>query len=107
MQHITDLDLLNPLRAFVDYDPHPMVIDRSLSDHITSTTFEFGSIPKRERIDSEDFLLTFSNRESREVELFTVDSNGNRMCVAEEPRPRRKSSIVLIPDPTLLELEVD
>ena len=105
MQHINDLDLLNHLRAFADYDANPMVVDTSLP-YQGSLNFDFGSIQRRERIDSEDFQLAFASKGANEFEFFTLDSFGGRFGTGEELRPRRKSSIILMPDPTLIELEV-
>jgi hypothetical protein len=106
MQHTKDLDLLHPLRVSVDYNPRSLLDDSPIADHV-SRSFELEFFQNRERIDSEDFMISFSGREFLEADLFPKDCEMNRLNVADEKMARRKSSMMVVSDPTLLELEVD
>lgn len=105
MNQIPELDTPNPFCSFPDSD-------FSLFCHDTLTQLPdyplhcFPMTQRRERIDSEDFNLPKNSKAFRELDLFQQDQPISRIDQPEECVPRKKSSSLLVTDPTLIELEV-
>lgn len=105
MHQIPDLDSLNPFKAQLESENIYFPVEKNIVQTTYATVdFYFGQ--RRERIDSEDFTLPIVSKTLMEADFFQQEMTNLKQSQSEELRPRRKSSIILVADPTLVELEV-
>lgn len=106
MDRIPDLDGSELIKALIE-EELPCILEESAMVPANFAPSDCSFFQKRERIDSEDFVLPrTTNKRAKDNEAFPVDANNQKAPQAEESRSRRKSSVLPNTDPTLLELEV-
>lgn len=102
MNHTSDFDNLNS-RSLFDTDLGGFFREKTLQQ-VGFAQNDFPFAQRRERIDSEDFVLPLNSSVRKDTDFFVAEFHAPKITVAEEAHMRRKSSIVA--DSTLLELEV-
>lgn len=106
MNQSSDFDNLDP-KSFLDGDFIALFEDRPLL-HAVFSSPDFAFVQRRERIDSEDFTLPpgIASQPRRELDLFVSELQIVRVPATDEKPPRKRSSVPVSPEPTLLRLEV-
>ena len=102
MNHTSDFDNLNS-RSLFDTDLGGLFRDKTLQ-HASFAQNDFPFAQRRERIDSEDFVLPPSLSVRKDTDFFVAEFQVPKVTAADEGHTRRKSSTVA--DSNLLELEV-
>ncbi len=105
MHLIPELDSSNPFKALHETEALEFQTEKGMS-FVKHTTIDFAFGHRRERIDSEDFTFPIASKSKEDSEYFQQELVHLKQSQFEEVRPRRKSSVIQITDPTLLQLEV-
>lgn len=102
MNQTSDFDNLNTKSLF---DTELTSLFREKPTHqVLFAQSDFLYAQKRERIDSEDFVLPITLSHKKDTDFFVADFHPPKISVNEEPPVRRKSSTAI--DSNLLEFEV-
>lgn len=102
MNQTADFDNLNSKSLF-DTDLGSLFREKTI--HQTQFVHpDFLYAQKRERIDSEDFVLPVAFSHKKDTDFFVADFHAPKITILEESPVRRKSSTGI--DSNLLELEV-
>ena len=106
MNQSSDFDNLDP-KSFLEGEFIALFEDRPVL-HAVFSAPDFAFIQRRERIDSEDFSLPPNNSSQarRELDLFVSELQIVRVPATDEKPARKRSSVPVSPEPTLLRLEV-
>ena len=108
MNQIPELESLNPFRLF--FAAEPELPSFKTSPDISQTPEahrDFCFIPRRERIDSEDFTLPVPSKTRREPDFAFVEAPApSHSYPSTDPLPRRKASGASAIEPALIGLEV-
>ena len=104
MHHISELDSLTPLKPIAEQEQAIFTLEKLPAGHSFAPSDSVFN-HRRERIDSEDFILPPSKL-NHETDFFQQELTNSKQMHFEDARARRKSSVCEVTDPTLLELEV-
>ena len=108
MNQMPDLDLVSPFQNFNEPDSSHRLAKAS-SDQRPGDIGDLSPSRTRDRIDSEDFILSLNLEHSKDCDFLLPDVDGHQPIVFDETLhalSRRKSSFILAYDPTLNQLEV-